>query len=107
MVDTRYLLKSCMANPINDEKTTILRTPKPLHQRFRAAAKVEGMDVSNMIRQFMTQTVLRVKNQDLEAFEIALKAIQEADDRKESAEKTQAVPVVNLNDEKDLKKKRA
>jgi hypothetical protein len=55
----------------------------------------------------MTQTVLRVKNQDLEAFEIALKAIQEADDRKESAEKTQAVPVVNLNDEKAPKKKRA
>jgi hypothetical protein len=109
MVDTQYLLDMSMTKSVNDEKTTILRTPKPLHQRFRAAARTEGMDVSNMLRQFMSQTILRVKAQQPDEYEANLKAIQLEDEGRESGKQSDsvAVPVRQLADERAPKKKRA
>lgn len=97
MVDTGYLLNPCMAKSDNDMKTTILRTPKPLHQKFQAAAKVEAMDMSNMIRQFMSQTVQRVKAQEPEAFEACLKEIKEKKEATEKKPDSVRIKIVKAN----------
>lgn len=86
MIDTGYLLGNSMpANP-SDIVLITMKVPLSLRQRFQAAIKVQGMDMSNVFRQYMNRIIQEVKAQEPEQFNQELEFVKEKDAR-ESEEK--------------------
>lgn len=46
-----------------------LKVPKKLREEFKVAAKLEGMDLSGMLRQFMIRTIRAAKEREPENFQ--------------------------------------
>jgi hypothetical protein len=85
MVATGYLFRSDMEEDFIEVWVTI-RLPKSLRQKFHAAAKVESMDASNTLRQFMNQTWREVYERNPKAFELALANIRAKEKDSKSSE---------------------
>jgi hypothetical protein len=61
-----------MPNPETDFVMVNLKVTAKLREEFKVAAKLEGMDLSNMLRQFMIRSVRDAKEREPEAFNAEL-----------------------------------
>lgn len=61
-----------MTNQESDFVMVNLKVPEKLREEFKVAAKLEGMDLSGMLRQFMIRSVREIKERDPEAFRTEL-----------------------------------
>lgn len=95
MIGTEYLLSSYMENTDGDIVFLTIKLTRKLRVEFKAAAKVDEMDVSNALRQFMNQTVRNVKERDIDSFNSMLQLIKD-NDKEEKVSKQQSPAKVRL-----------
>jgi hypothetical protein len=91
MVGTRYLLGSIMAESDSDIVFLTIKLTRKLRKEFKAAAKVEGVDVSNTLRPFMSKYVREIKEKEPEAFTEALQSGQEPEENVKPRKKLRKV----------------
>jgi hypothetical protein len=66
----------CMTEKNTDFVMVNLKVTAKLREEFKVAAKLEGMDLSNMLRQFMIRTVRDAKEREPESFQAEMEKSQ-------------------------------